>query len=320
MTGSPESRPARSPSALGFGETRCFTADEAADAAGVPRARARRYWRALGYSTAEEGAVDFSASDADLVRLLTGYVDVGMVNEAEALHLSGVLARAIGQLARLQVEIVAGQMQRAPETVDTASALARRLPEVQWLLGQLWRRRLEDAMHLLDLDSDAPAGRDAGVGFADVIGFTELSRDRRAADLLRVVARFEHRCIDVVAECGGSVVKLLGDEILFTADSALVTAEIATRLARAFAADPDIPGLRVGAAWGPLIHQLGDVFGTTVNLASRLTALARPDTALIAPALAAELDGHPEFRLTPSESADIRGIGTLTPVLLSRAD
>ncbi|MGY1897293.1 hypothetical protein [Nocardia gipuzkoensis] len=153
----------------------------------MPRGRARRYWRALGYySTAEEGAVDFSASDADLVRLLTGYVDVGMVNEAEALHLSGVLARAIGRLARLQVEIVAGQRQRAPETVDTASALARRLPEVQWLL------------------------------------------------------------------------------------------------------------------------------------ASRLTALARPDTALIAPA--AELDGHPEFRLTPWGSADIRGIGTLTPVLLSRAD
>lgn len=55
-------------------------------------------------------------------------------------------------------------------------------------------------------------------------------------------------------------------------------------------------------------------------LAGRRTALARPDTALIAPAMAAELDGHPEFRLTPSGSADIRGIGTLTPVLLSRAD
>ncbi|MGY2056941.1 hypothetical protein ACW9HQ_18670 [Nocardia gipuzkoensis] len=77
MTRSPESRPPRSPSALGFGETRCFTADEAADAAGVPRGRARRYWRALGYSTAEEGAVDFSASDADLVRNWTGIPNSG---------------------------------------------------------------------------------------------------------------------------------------------------------------------------------------------------------------------------------------------------
>ncbi|MGK8506592.1 adenylate/guanylate cyclase domain-containing protein [Nocardia asiatica] len=321
MTGPAESRPgARRRSARSFGEPRRLTADEAADAAGVPPARARRYWRALGYPTTEAGAVDFSASDAQLVRLLTGYVDEGMVTEAEALHLTGVLARAIAQLARLQVEIVAGQMRRAPATVDTVSALERRLPEVQWLLAHLWRRRLEDAIHLLDPESDAPPGRDAGVGFADIVGFTELSRDRPAADLMRVVARFEHRCINVVAECGGSVVKLLGDEILFTADSAVVTARIATRLARAFAADPDIPGLRVGATWGPLIHQLGDVFGTTVNLASRLTALARPDTAVIAPALAAELDGRAEFRLTPLESADIRGIGTVTPVLLSRAD
>lgn len=311
-------REAAGPVALG--EPRQFTADQAADAARVPRARAHRFLRALGYPSVRDGAVDFSISDIRLLRLLTGYVDEGMVGEPEALHLTGVLARAIAQLARLQVEIVAGQMQRAPETVDTVSALAERMPEVQWLLGQLWRRRLEDALHVLDSAADPPAGRDSGVGFADVVGFTELSRDRGAGDLVRVVARFEHRSIDVVAAAGGSVVKLLGDEILFTADTPAALAEIGTGLVRAFAADPDIPGLRVGAAWGPVIRQLGDVFGTTVNLASRLTALAEPDTVLIAPALAEALAENPEFRLTAGEPADVRGIGLLTPVRLDRSD
>ncbi|MET7770120.1 adenylate/guanylate cyclase domain-containing protein [Nocardia sp. NPDC005366] len=302
-----------------FGAERDLTADQAAEAAGVSPDRARRYLRALGYPRVDDDTVDFAASDADLVRLVTGYADQGMVTETEALHLVGVLARAISQLARLQAEIVAGQMHRAPESMDTRSALAEWIPEVQWLLGHLWRRRLEDAMNLFETGADAPPGRDAGVGFADIVGFTELSRDRRAADLLRVVARFEHRSIDVVAECGGSVVKLLGDEILFTAESPVVVAEIGTRLARAFAADPDIPGLRVGLAWGPLIHQLGDIFGTTVNLASRLTALAEPGGVVIAPALAAELAARPEFRLTPMPRAEIRGIGPLTPVQLHRA-
>ncbi|UGT61273.1 adenylate/guanylate cyclase domain-containing protein [Nocardia asteroides] len=304
---------------VAFGEPRRYTADRAAEVAGIPPARARRFLRALGYPAVDDSTPDFAPSDVRLLRLLTGYVDEGMVDEAEALQLTGVLARAIAQLARLQVDIVAGQMQRAPQTVDTVSALAERMPEVQWLLGQLWRRRLEDALHVLDPAADPPAGRDSGVGFADVVGFTELSRDRRAGDLVRVVARFEHRSIDVVAAAGGSVVKLLGDEILFTADTPAALAEIGTGLIRAFAADPDIPGLRVGAAWGPVIHQLGDVFGTTVNLASRLTALARPDTVLVDPALAEALAGASEFCLIPGDPTDVRGIGVLTPVSLERS-
>ncbi|MFC3962303.1 adenylate/guanylate cyclase domain-containing protein [Nocardia jiangsuensis] len=304
---------------VAFGEPRRYTADRAAEVAGIPPARARRFLRALGYPAVDDSTPDFAPSDVRLLRLLTGYVDEGMVDEAEALHLTGVLARAIAQLARLQVDIVAGQMQRAPQTVDTVSALAERMPEVQWLLGQLWRRRLEDALHVLDPAADPPAGRDSGVGFADVVGFTELSRDRRAGDLVRVVARFEHRSIDVVAASGGSVVKLLGDEILFTADTPAALAEIGIGLTHAFAADPDIPGLRVGAAWGPVIRQLGDVFGTTVNLASRLTALAEPDTVLIDPALAEALTGSTEFRLTAGAPTDVRGIGLLTPVRLERA-
>ncbi len=312
-------RPGDHPVVGTFGEQRNLTADQVAAAVGVPAERGRRYLRALGYPRVDDASVDFAASDVDLVRLVTGYADRGLVDETEALHLVGVLARSISQLARLQAEIVAGQMLRAPESLDTTAALAERIPEVQWMLGQLWRRRLEDAMDMLDPGSETPPGRDAGVGFADIVGFTELSRDRRAADLLRVVARFEHRSIDVVSEYGGSVVKLLGDEILFTADSPVIIAEICTRLTRAFAADPDIPGLRVGAAWGPLHHQLGDIFGNTVNLASRLTALAAPGGVVIAPALAAELRGHPDFRLTDMACAEIRGIGTLTPVLLHRA-
>ncbi|GGN97350.1 adenylate/guanylate cyclase domain-containing protein [Nocardia rhizosphaerihabitans] len=305
---------------VAFGEPRRLTGDEAAHAAGIVPARARRFWRALGYPEVDDRAVDFADSDVRLLRLLTGYVDEGMIDESAALHLLGVLARAIAQLARLQVDIVAGQLHRAPESMDTVTALAMRLPEVQWLLGQVWRRKLEDTLYLFDPSDDAPGVRDSGVGFADIVGFTELSRDRRAADLLRVVARFEHRSIDVVAAHGGSVVKLLGDEILFTTDSATSLAEIGVGLVHAFAADPDIPGVRVGAAWGPLIRQLGDVFGTTVNLASRLTGLAAPGTIVVAPGLAAALSGTPGFRLIPMNLTEIRGIGTVTPVVLERSE
>ena len=50
----------------------------------------------------------------------------------------------------------------------------------------------------------------------------------------------------------------------------------------------------------------GDVFGDTVNLASRLTALSEPNRVLVGPALATELANHPAYQLTcwnPSTSA-----------------
>jgi len=74
----------------------------------------------------------------------------------------------------------------------------------------------------------------------------------------------------------------------------------------------------VGLALGPVVRQLGDVFGTTVNLASRLTRLAEPNTIVADPAMAESLAGHPNFGLQTLPDTDIRGIGRIVPVLLRR--
>jgi adenylate cyclase len=48
----------------------------------------------------------------------------------------------------------------------------------------------------------------------------------------------------------------------------------------------DRPNMHIGITYGPVLHQFGDAFGTVVNLASRLTSLARPGTVLADTALA----------------------------------
>lgn len=300
-----------------FGEPRTYTAGAAAAAAGVPLHRARRYWRALGYPPVDASAVEFTASDVEMLRLMTGYVDDGALDEPESLRLARMLSQSIAQLARLQVEILADQSARAGRH-DDATELARHVPQMQWLLGQIWRRQLDAALPVLEQGADAAPGPASGVGFADIVGFTELSRDRADIELTRIVARFEYRVTEIIAGSSGNVIKLLGDEVLFTADSAAAIADIAGRLLAAFADDPDIPGLRIGLAFGPVVRYLGDVFGTTVNLASRLTALTEPNTILADPALADALAQHPNFQLTTIGTRDIRGIGTMAPALLRR--
>ncbi|MQY27602.1 adenylate/guanylate cyclase domain-containing protein [Nocardia aurantia] len=303
----------------GLGEPLCYTADEAAAAAGVTVQRARRYWRALGYPRAPDGELEFTVSDVELLRLITGYVTAGALDEPESLRLTRILSRAIGYLAQLQMEIVASHRDRSRAVGrDAVEQLVLRMPEAQWVLGQMWRRQVSTAIGRLDetAESEMPV---AGVGFADIVGFTELSRSYSDIDLKRLIARFEYRATEIVADCGGNVVKMLGDEVLFTTDTAVDLADIATRLAARFATDSLIPGVRIGLAHGSVLPYLGDVFGPTVNLASRLTALAEPHTVLAAPEVAGELAGHPGFDLLPLGERDIRGVGTLEPIRVERA-
>ncbi|WP_280388021.1 adenylate/guanylate cyclase domain-containing protein [Nocardia wallacei] len=303
----------------GFGEPLRYTAGEAAAAVGIPLARARQFWRALGYPASGDEAVAFGASDVQLLRTISGYVSDGVLTEADTLRLTRVLTRAIAHLAHLQVEIVASQQARARAGgIDAVHEMMQRMPEVQQVLGQIWVRQLSTAIQGFEASAAASPTAAVAVGFADIVDFTELTRSRAEGDLTRVVSRFEFRSTQVIFDSGGSVVKMLGDEVLFTAPDAAGAAGIAGRLIEQFAGDPDIPGLRVGVAWGPVIRYLGDIFGTTVNLASRLTALAEPGTVLGAPGVAQALAGHSGFRLIPLPDIEIRGIGTVAPVRIAR--
>jgi adenylate cyclase len=68
-----------------------------------------------------------------------------------------------------------------------------------------------------------------------------------------------------------------------------------------------------------VISRLGDVFGTTVNRASRLTAVARPRTVLVDDGLAASLASMSGFEMSPLGRRTLRGLGPVTPWELHRA-
>lgn len=300
-----------------LGEPRCYRAAEAAAAAGLSLSRARRYWLALGYPPVGDDVVEYTASDVETLRIVVRHVADGVVDEPESLRLIRVLGRSIANLVQVQREIVDRRFE--PGGTEVAGrGLAHRAPEIEQLFGQILRRQLAEAVRAPDPGTAVGTPSATGVGFVDIVGFTELSRRCTDAELSRIVARFEYRITEIVAECGGAVVKTLGDEVLFSAETAASLADIATRLQAGFAADPDIRGLRIGLALGPVVRQLGDIFGTTVNLASRLTRLAEPNTIVADPATAESLTGHPRFGFSPLAEREIRGIGQILPVVLYR--
>ena len=80
-----------------------------------------------------------------------------------------------------------------------------------------------------------------------------------------------------VAEPPVRLVKMIGDAAMLVSSDAAATLEAALKLIDAADAEGDeFPFLRAGLAFGPTVTQAGDYYGRAVNLASRITGVARP--------------------------------------------
>src|SRR5262249_38564443 len=85
-----------------------------------------------------------------------------------------------------------------------------------------------------------PAGSDdvarLTVGFVDLVGFTTLARTMEPRALAEVVESFEETARDVAALHDARVVKFVGDEVMFVAESASAACEVALSLVERFVA------------------------------------------------------------------------------------
>jgi class 3 adenylate cyclase len=131
--------------------------------------------------------------------------------------------------------------------------------------------------------------RDPGIRtilFTDIVNSTTITQelgDDAAMEMLRIHDRIVR---DALAETAGREVKHTGDGIMASFVSAAATVRAATRiqaeLARHESENPGLPiKARIGAAAGEPIEHHQDLFGSTVQLAARLCALAEPDQILV---------------------------------------
>lgn len=153
------------------------------------------------------------------------------------------------------------------------------------------------------------------VGFADLSRFTSLSNELDDSTLGTLVENFETRCTDIVTAHGGRVIKTLGDAVLFVTLDPQQGTRTALDLVGQIASRDDMPDIRVGMATGSAISRLGDVFGPPVNLAARLSHVARSNRVLIDAATAATLGDEFDTRTLPPRP--LRGFGNVSPITVS---
>jgi adenylate cyclase len=241
------------------------------------------------------------------------------------------MGQSLSRLADWQTDMLAASLSADDRDDDVRDADARDadveaavssiqllLPVMRELQDYIWRRHLAaNAGRLLAADPAGADRRELAVGFADLVGYTTRSRGMGGRELGAMVEDFEGIAADVIARHHGRVVKTVGDGVLFTCDSPVDAVEIGLQLPVEWSA-PDRPPLRVGAAHGTVLTQLGDVYSPVVNLASRLTSIARPSTVLVDQELAGKLRGMRAYRVRPLRRVSVRGYDQLRPWLVRR--
>lgn len=307
-----------------LGSPRELNRVEVTEAAGVSLDRATELWRALGFpAPVDDEQVMFNDGDIEALRL-TGWLEENGVLEPDVeLTLVRSLGRGFARLAEWEIaELAASQLSETPEPTEEMKDLVDSLmPVLEDLQTYVWRRHLAHAAgRLLLRPVESDDAESQVVGFADIVGFTRRSRDLSAAELGNLVDTFEGRSFDIVLDHGGRVIKTIGDEILFVADRPELGARIALDLIEAEDQHEDFPTLRVGLAYGPVLARVGDVFGPVVNIAARLTSLARPGRILVERELRQALrDGfEDEFRVRRSRTTAVRGYARLDTWTLTR--
>ena len=232
----------------------------------------------------------FSDTDLDAARNGMAFEEAGVPFDQQ-LAVVRVLGRGLAQAAEAMRATVL-ELVLQPGATEAALArsygqeVERLLPLVAPALDQMLRIQLRqmvrtEAISAAErLEGSLPGAREVSVAFADLVGFTRLGEEVPPDELSRVADRLAELTGDTLR---GDVrlVKTIGDAAMLTApEPAELLGVCLDLVAAADGEGKDFPQLRAGVASGEALSRAGDWYGRPVNLASRITAIARPGSVL----------------------------------------
>ena len=267
------------------------SAREICESTGVELELLQRLQRAIGLPRIEDpDAAVLLRADAEAAMRAKFLLDVG-IDPEDAVAVMRVLVEGLGHAAAMMREAALKTLLRPGATeIELAQAteeMARRaLPMMAPMMDDLLRLELRHSVETEAVNAaeraagTLPGGRQVTVCFADLAGFTRLGEAIPPEDLERVASRLAELAHDMAAS-PVRFIKSIGDAVMLVSFDPVPLLEAALDLVDAAAAN-DLPRLRIGVASGCAVSRAGDWFGRPVNVASRVTAAARPGTVLVA--------------------------------------
>lgn len=268
-----------------------YTPAEVSERSGLSGEFQDRLFRALGLALAGPDDRVYGDDDVEAAATVTRFLEAGF-SEETVLEVCRVMGDSMARLAAT-IGGVVGQTLVRPGVTERDVGLryaqvTRELgPQLEPLVVHvLGLHQRETAKRAVVGRADIAAGsirgaREISVCFADLVGFTRLGEDIDPAELGHVAGRLTDIALEVIVP-PVRLVKTIGDAVMLVGppevdpllDSALSLVE------RTDAEGEELPQLRAGVACGEALGRGGDWYGRPVNLASRVTAYARPGSVL----------------------------------------
>jgi adenylate cyclase len=268
-----------------------YTAAEVSRMSGVEEDFLVAARRAMGLPVPDPGEALYTEAEVESAKRTLLAREAGISDE-EILELLRVLGRGLSQAAEslrllpLKLVLEPGLSERdlAGRYAQAAAAL---YPMVDPLISNVLALHLRHTAQsevisaLERRGGQLPGSREVAVCFADLVGFTRLGEEVAPEELGHLAVRLEALASEVVAP-PVRLVKTIGDAAMLASPEPEPLLDTALRLIDAADAEgEDFPQLRAGAALGRALPRAGDWFGRPVNLASRITAIARPGSVLV---------------------------------------
>jgi adenylate cyclase len=212
--------------------------------------------------------------------------------------------------------LLRGELEEFPDDVRVAFIKATRLaPEMfTWLSARYLEHRsvsgiVEGFERFLASRGLAPIPEPPSppaIVFVDLSGFTRLTRERGDESAVAAATSLQRHADTTASRHGGRLVKLLGDGAMLRLSDASVGLDAALDLVETMSGEGALSS-HAGVHAGPVIERDLDVFGQTVNLASRIADVAGPGEVLASRAVA-DVAGDGTFGFERMQDAELKGL------------
>lgn len=292
---------------------------EISETYGIDMALLQRVQRAIGLVRVDDpDAAVHMRADGEAAAFTQRFVDVGL-DPDQVVLVAQVLAEGLSRAAEvMRYSALSAIMRPGATELEIAKASKALVTQIAPLLGPMIQQMLfMQLRHMMETEAVNAAERAAGkplpgarqitVAFADLVGFTRIGEAVSPEELGQLANRLAILARDVTVP-PVRFVKTIGDAVMFVCPEPRPLLDVVLKLVETVDTDNEFPRLRAGVASGTAVSRAGDWFGSPVNVASRVTAVARPGTVLVADSVWDVIGDNGEFSGSFAGARRLKGI------------
>lgn len=272
---------------------------------GVDLELLQRVQRAIGLGSVDDpDAVVHMRADGEAAAYAQRFIELGLEPDQIVLVVR-VLADGLSNAAEVMRYAALSAILRPGATeLEIAQASKALVGQMAPVIGPMIEKMLfMHLRHMMETEAvnaseraagaSLPGARQVTVAFADLVGFTRLGEAISAEELGQLAGGLADLARDLIAP-PVRFIKTIGDAVMLICPDPVPLLDTVLKLVDAVDSDESFPPLRAGVASGMAVSRAGDWFGSPVNVASRVTGVARPGSVLVAGSVREELGDGPD--------------------------